>query len=158
MSKTPISDEACVDAGWIIASHSNGDFVSLETARFLENAAWKARQREAEQLVEIKVWQDRADTHEQNYKEMLKRIDVLVLEKKELSDYADKLAAGLPEGMLPMDIENIREANAQLLAEVEKQKTANKILFEGLMSLAPQIEKAARYQEAKEFVHKHFNL
>ena len=100
---------------------------------------------------EVNIWKIRAEAHEENYNEMLKRIDVLVLEKKELSDYADKLAAGLPSGMLPMDIENIREANAQLAEEVEKQKTANRILFEGLLALAPkeQIEKAARYQEAK---------
>ena len=72
---------------------------------------------------EVNIWKIRAEAHEENYNEMLKRIDVLVLEKKELSDYADKLAAGLPEGMLPMDIENIREANAQLTDEVTLLKT-----------------------------------
>ena len=73
---------------------------------------------------EVNIWKIRAEAHEENYNEMLKRIDVLVLEKKELSDYADKLAAGLPEGLLPMDIENIREANAQLTDEVTLLKNA----------------------------------
>ena len=73
---------------------------------------------------EVNIWKIRAEAHEENYNEMLKRIDVLVLEKKELSDYADKLVAGLPEGLLPMDIENIREANAQLTDEVTLLKNA----------------------------------
>ena len=109
---------------------------------------------------EVNIWKIRAEAHEENYNEMLKRIDVLVLEKKELSDYADKLAAGLPEGMLPRDIENIREANTQLAVEVEKLKKANRILWGGLIELTSkeQVEEAFRHQEAKEFVHKHFNL
>jgi len=42
----------------------------------------------------------------------------------ELEAYADKLAAGLPEGMLPKDVEIIREANwefAQRIAALESQ-------------------------------------
>lgn len=41
----------------------------------------------------------------------------------ELEAYADKLAAGLPEGMLPKDVENLREANASMadrIAELEE--------------------------------------
>jgi hypothetical protein len=39
-------------------------------------------------------------------------------ELAEMTAYADKLAAGFPEGMLPKDIEVLREANAKLAEEV----------------------------------------
>jgi hypothetical protein len=104
--ETPISDRSQVDAGYIIASHSSGDFVPLEVSQQLET--------------DLNIWRSRAAAHEENYKEMLKRIDVLVLEKKELSAYADKLADGLPEGMLPMDIENIREANTKFAGDISR--------------------------------------
>ena len=35
-----------------------------------------------------------------------------------LAAYADKLADGLPVGMLPKDIENIRNANAEMATEI----------------------------------------
>lgn len=38
-------------------------------------------------------------------------------ERDELKAYCDKLAAGLPDGMLPKDIENLREANGKLAQE-----------------------------------------
>ena len=41
-------------------------------------------------------------------------------ELERLSAYADRLAAGLPEGMLPKDIENLRVANVQLASHLEK--------------------------------------
>lgn len=37
-----------------------------------------------------------------------------------LQVYADKLADGLPEGMLPKDVENLREANAGLASDLQK--------------------------------------
>lgn len=43
-------------------------------------------------------------------------------ERDELRAYADKLAAGLPEGMLPKDIEVLREANVALAEESNKYK------------------------------------
>lgn len=41
---------------------------------------------------------------------------------EELEAYSDKLAAGLPEGMLPADVENLRESNAEMAAEIERLK------------------------------------
>lgn len=38
----------------------------------------------------------------------------------ELQTYADKLADGLPAGMLPRDVENLREANAGLADDLQK--------------------------------------
>ena len=46
-------------------------------------------------------------------------------ERDELRAYADKLADGLPEGMLPKDVENLRNANAGLaedLRQVERER------------------------------------
>ena len=40
----------------------------------------------------------------------------------ELQAYADKLADGLPEGMLPKDVENLRNANAGLAEDLRKAK------------------------------------
>jgi DNA repair exonuclease SbcCD ATPase subunit len=41
-------------------------------------------------------------------------------ERDELLAYADKLAAGLPEGMLPKDVEVLREANLGLSLERDR--------------------------------------
>jgi hypothetical protein len=43
-------------------------------------------------------------------------------ERDELKAYADKLADGLPEGMLPKDVENLRNANAGLAEDLRKAK------------------------------------
>ena len=42
------------------------------------------------------------------------------LKLAESEAYADKLAAGLPTGMLPKDVENLREANAILANNLHK--------------------------------------
>jgi hypothetical protein len=39
-------------------------------------------------------------------------------ERDEAREYADKLAEGLPEGMLPKDVEVLREANCGLASEL----------------------------------------
>jgi hypothetical protein len=39
-------------------------------------------------------------------------------ELKESQEYADKLAQGLPVGMLPADIENLRETNAHFAQKI----------------------------------------
>jgi uncharacterized membrane protein len=48
--------------------------------------------------------------------------DIAERERNEARAYADKLAQGLPVGMLPKDVENLRDANAKLATEVEKWK------------------------------------
>ena len=42
--------------------------------------------------------------------------------------YADKLAAGLPVGMLPKDIELLRDSNTQLAARVKELEGENAVL------------------------------
>jgi DNA repair exonuclease SbcCD ATPase subunit len=50
---------------------------------------------------------------EQTYRKLRARV-------AELEAYADKLAAGLPEGILPKDVELIREANAKFAQQVHE--------------------------------------
>jgi Lar family restriction alleviation protein len=42
----------------------------------------------------------------------------------ELEAYADKLAAGLPDGMLPKDVENLRQANISMAQQIHELKAA----------------------------------
>ena len=49
-------------------------------------------------------------------------LDEVRKERDELRAYADKLAAGRPEGMLPKDVEVLREANVALAEESNKYK------------------------------------
>lgn len=60
----------------------------------------------------------------------------LVAEVEQLRAYADRLAAGLPEGMLPKDIENIKLANWKLAEENTKLRAVYDALLEayGVMS------------------------
>jgi hypothetical protein len=50
------------------------------------------------------------------------KIKKLRQELSEMTAYADKLAAGFPEGMLPKDIEVLREANAKLAEEASEYR------------------------------------
>jgi chromosome segregation ATPase len=47
-----------------------------------------------------------------------KTIDDLTKQRDEAREYADKLAEGLPEGMLPKDVEVLREANLGLATNI----------------------------------------
>lgn len=65
-------------------------------------------------------------------------------ERDALKAYADELAAGLPEGMLPKDIENIRRANEQFAAELAeyRQQEANRIQMMKALQLDDGVEEA----------------
>ena len=54
--------------------------------------------------------------------QMLMDREILEQQLLESQQYADKLADGLPEGMLPADIDNLREANAAFADENMKLK------------------------------------
>jgi hypothetical protein len=45
--------------------------------------------------------------------------NAMITKLHELQTYADKLADGLPAGMLPRDVENLREANAGLAEDLQ---------------------------------------
>lgn len=60
--------------------------------------------------------------------EHLAELSLLFPEVAQLEAYCDKLAEGLPEGMLPKDIELINETNVKLLVEIEQLRGENSAL------------------------------
>jgi len=56
-------------------------------------------------------------------------------ERDEAREYADKLAEGLPEGMLPKDVEVLREANLNLATELTAVTEQRDMLAEALREL-----------------------
>jgi len=68
-----------------------------------------------------------------------KTIDDLTKQRDEAREYADKLAEGLPEGMLPKDVEVLREANLGLatnIAAVTEQRDMLAVALERLEKTA----------------------
>jgi len=53
-------------------------------------------------------------------------------ERDEAREYADKLAQGLPDGMLPKDVEVLREANLNLATELAAVTEQRDMLVEAL--------------------------
>ena len=66
---------------------------------------------------EVGIWKSRANAHEQNYLQMLKRIDEVSEQLKESQAYADKLVEHKDMICLPKDLEVLREANLGLAKE-----------------------------------------
>jgi chromosome segregation ATPase len=58
----------------------------------------------------------------------------------ELQTYADKLADGLPTGMLPRDIENLREANAGLAEDLQKAERERNYYKESIEEISVTIQ------------------
>jgi len=72
--------------------------------------------------------------------EYKKEAERLKVELKVMSAYADKLADGLPEGMLPKDIEIIRAENAKLMQFYESVKTSGDNATNVYMTVQEAIE------------------
>ena len=66
---------------------------------------------------EVNIWKSRANAHEQNYLQMLKRINEVSEQLKESQAYADKLVEHKDMICLPKDLEVLREANLGLAKE-----------------------------------------
>ena len=66
---------------------------------------------------EVGIWKSRANAHEQNYLQMLKRIDEVSEQLRESQAYADKLVEHKDMICLPKDLEVLREANLGLAKE-----------------------------------------
>jgi len=57
-------------------------------------------------------------------------------ERDEAREYADKLAEGLPDGMLPKDVEVLREANLGLATELAAVTAQRDMLAEALRKVS----------------------
>ena len=66
---------------------------------------------------EVNIWKSRANAHEQNYLQMLKRIDEVYEQLRESQAYVDKLVEHKDMICLPKDLEVLREANLGLAKE-----------------------------------------
>lgn len=66
---------------------------------------------------DVEVWKSRAEAHEENYLQMLKRIDEVSEQLRESQAYADKLVEHKDMICLPKDLEVLREANLGLAKE-----------------------------------------
>lgn len=66
---------------------------------------------------ETEIWKSRALAHEENYYQMLKRVDSLTEQLRESQEYADKLVEHKDMICLPKDLEVLREANLGLAKE-----------------------------------------
>lgn len=66
---------------------------------------------------EVEIWKSRANAHEQNYLQMLKRIDEVSGQLRESQAYADKLVEHKDMICLPKDLDVLREANMGLAKE-----------------------------------------
>jgi predicted RNase H-like nuclease (RuvC/YqgF family) len=139
-----MSDTPEIDAAELYYDGPTG-FVPIEDARKVErklNDALKENARlrpalmgfsQAEELMELredlrKQLRCSLDLARQNnilqdYNKILgQELQDTKQERDELKAYADKLADGLPEGMLPKDVENLRNANAGLAEDLRKAK------------------------------------
>jgi len=68
---------------------NHGDYWQEEAAKFCEeNARLKADASKLER--ELAIWKSRADAYEENYHQMLKRIDVVANERDDLRDFAKR--------------------------------------------------------------------
>lgn len=61
--------------------------------------------------------------------------DALRQQLADITAYADKLAVGLPDGMLPQDVESMRRANWKLAQELKLTRDANAELAQQLAEL-----------------------
>ena len=73
----------------------------------------------------------------EEYYELRQRLE---RERDEALAYADKLAAGLPEGMLPKDVEVLRDANLALAVERDSERAIADSLAEAAKAVIDQWE------------------
>jgi len=66
-------------------------------------------------------------------------------EIEHLNAYADKLANGLPDGMLPKDVENLRDTNVAFIGQIERLRSALEII----------VDASAAYLSRKKFTPRH---
>jgi len=110
----------------------------------------------------IKLERERDEAREKAERYRL-TANAMMAKLHELQTYADKLADGLPTGMLPRDVQNLREANAGLaedLQKAEQERDEARVQFgaaEGLgMALVKTIDELRT--EKAELVVKLVNL
>jgi hypothetical protein len=83
---------------------------------------------------------------------LIGEVERLKRELAEANVYADKLAAGLPEGMLPKDIELLRKANCDFAQELQEARTQEKLHFDNYVFAQDQYNALA--EAAREVIER----
>lgn len=78
-------------------------------------------------------------------------------EIERLKNYADKLATGFPEGMLPKDIELLKESNAAMASDIESMGRIHRADMENMfqrftISTNEAIKQAERAEKAEQTI------
>jgi hypothetical protein len=109
MSDTPCKE--CLEQARLLGMSAERECALLAKIDRLE------RQRDSERELAQRIDQDNADMFLQRWAKAQEQAIDAERARDEALAYADKLAAGLPEGMLPKDVEVLRDANLALAVE-----------------------------------------
>jgi hypothetical protein len=82
--------------------------------------AHRLMEAEAECCTAPGLWEEYVSDYTANRQAVVDHVEAQATRITELEAYADRLAAGLPEGMLPKDVENLREANAWMATCIQE--------------------------------------
>jgi FtsZ-binding cell division protein ZapB len=85
------------------------------------------------------IWEHAAQVQQQR--------DRLERELAEANEYADKLAAGYPDGMLPKDIEVLREANYEFTQEVHGLRDQRDVIMQRLSETHMRMTEAEKQRD-----------
>ena len=103
----------------IVRLECENDELRAEVAMLKQGMVMLAEERDEARDTVLSLRKQRAIAR--NFGEQMERErDEARAKLHELQAYADKLADGLPAGMLPRDVENLREANAGLAEDLQK--------------------------------------
>ena len=116
MSDTPETDalREAIDNG----KAAESEMTSL--AGKLERERDELREDQSNQEDMLLRYMDEVDEAREKAERYRLEANAMMAKLHELQTYADRLADGLPAGMLPRDVENLREANAGLADDLQK--------------------------------------
>jgi len=126
---------------WDYASATQRENVQLkrevDRERALANEAIATWRKTKEERDEARDQRDRLAEACDQYSEdeILCKLQTVTAQRDEARDYADRLAEGLPEGMLPKDVEVLREANLGLATELSAVTEQRDRLAEALQKV-----------------------
>jgi kynureninase len=109
----------------------------VDRERALANEAIATWRKTKEERDEARDQRDRLAEACDQYSEdeILCKLQTVTAQRDEARDYADRLAEGLPEGMLPKDVEVLREANLGLATELSAVTEQRDRLAEALQKV-----------------------
>jgi hypothetical protein len=86
--------------------------------------AHRLMEAEAECCTAPGLWEEYESDYIANRQAAADHVEAQAARIREFEAYADRLAEGLPEGMLPKDVESLRDANAQMATRIQELEAA----------------------------------